>query len=499
MSLGGRLALIAFAVQAVLLTALATVIYGATRNALYDSFDKSLVANAESLASLVDPEEEHDDEDEEAEVELAEEIMGDRFSRQWEPDLFAVYIDGDDLLAKAPRLADVPAFVAEHKGHVGFFGDDHEGLDYRAIVLATFRLPEDDPTRPRPITVYYSASTGELAKQLRSLGMAMGALCLLCVVVSGFLSLLVAHMGLAPLRRLAGSIALIHEHRLRRRLETDGLQPELLPIARSVNSLLGRVERALETERRFSADAAHELRTPVATLKSGIQAALLNPATAGGAKEMYERLLLDVDRLEGLCDALLLVTKSADEIPPAIPAEDWIAEIEAAVTAIRTGSEAGNATFVLEISRKHMPGEPVRSDAVTTYRIAANLAGNALRHGGSDVRVRVSVTFDDIHARLVVEDDGPGIAPDDAANLFKRFFRVESSRARSDGGYGLGLSICKTLAKTQGGNVRFEPNTPRGSRFVWLAAIGGNDAPAEPAGAESAKQIAFGASGLSIP
>ncbi len=472
--LSARLALIVFAVQAVLLAGLAIVIHSVTRRALYDSFDQVLQSNAESIASLVDFEDDEDDEG--TELELVEEIMGPRFSRRSEPDLFAVYIDHDTLLEKSEGIRQPPPQVLEHRGKTHFADQEYEGHPYRFVVFSTFRIPDEDSSHqnaslhPRAVMVYYASSTTNLRNQLSVLGLSTAALCLLCVVLSGFLAKLVSFLGLGPLRRLAGDIALIRQDRLEHRIKTSGLQPELLPIASSLNMLLERIENALETERRFSADAAHELRTPVATLKSGLQAALLRTTPSNEARSVYEALLVDVERLEGLCDSLLLLTGNGRESASTLTVEEWIGEIEAALAAVKTGSEAESATFEFDLDQQ-VPNKSIACNQQTSYRIAANLLGNAVQHGGRGVAIRIFVVFDELHARFIVEDDGPGISGEQAKGLFKRFFRVDKSRSRSEGGYGLGLSICLTLARKFGGNVRHEPNSPRGSRFIWLASF----------------------------
>jgi len=243
---------------------------------------------------------------------------------------------------------------------------------------------------------------------------------------------------------------------------------ELQPIASSINILLDRLQVAFENERRFSADAAHELRTPIATMKSGIQVAQMKQGHSPETLMLLDNLLLDVDRLVGLCDALLLMTKQDDPSDKSLCWPDWVAEIESAVFSVRNTEEEANWSIVTDLALDPIPQGKIKTDASTTFRIVSNLVENAVRYGGPKVEIGIHVRQEVNQLFLIVEDNGPGIPVSSTNQLFERFYRVDKSRSREQGGYGLGLSICRTLSRTHGGDIIYEPNSPTGAKFTWM-------------------------------
>ncbi len=475
--LSARLALYIFLAVGLLLAAFSALIYRSTRHAMVDAFDQTLRANAEALASLVeleDGQEPHEEDEEEIvaglEITFADEVMRS-FSRARQPDLFALISDRT-LLKKSRHLSTVPERVWESTEEAVFFDHEHNGEPYRGIALSTIRVSSTAPKDYRRIRVFFSRSRLDLDAALQSLGLTILTLGILCLVITGVLARLIATAGLRPLTRLAGEIGRIREDNLGQRMSIDGLPPDLVPVARSVNNLLERLEKAFETERRFSIDAAHELRTPLATLKSGFQAALLKSADNPVATRLLEPLLADVERIEHLCDALLLLTRG-ESVQSALrmPFNEWIEEIDIALECVRNGPTANGATFHIETQSPNLPHAEVKTDSASTFQIVTNLLDNAVRHAGGHVDVRLRVSWSDSRASLAVEDNGPGVPPQSEPHLFERFYRADPSRARAKGGYGLGLSICKAIAESLDGTIVYEPNTPSGSRFIWKVSL----------------------------
>jgi len=472
-----RLALFIFLAEGALLAAFSVLIYRSVRTSSVDAFDQTVRANAEALASLVELDDQADQPDEDdreqiggLEIAFADETMRS-FSRKRQPDLFAIMEDRT-VLRKSDRLVNIPEPAWKQNGEAAFFDHKFNGETYRGIVLSTIRLSSSDPNDYRRIRVFFSRSRADLDARLHSQGVTILTLCILCLVITGLLARLIATAGLRPLARLAREIRGIREDRLHGRISPDGLSSDLMPIAQSVNNLLERLENAFETERRFSADAAHELRTPLATLKSGIQAALLKSAENPAAKRVLEPVLNDVERIEHLCDALLLLTRGETaRTSPGMSFADWLEEIEIALDCIRNAPATNGATFHMEVQGPNLPDASVKSDSASTFQIVTNLLDNAVRHGGGQVDVRVRVSWNDSRASLAVEDNGAGVPPGCEPHLFDRFYRAESSRSRATGGYGLGLSICKALAESMDGTLAYESNKPRGSRFLWSVSL----------------------------
>jgi len=451
------LAILVFLVEVLLLGAFAVSVYLLCQSRFYASFDSILEANAEAIGTLVEVEGDG------LELESADEIMT-RFSRKKLPDLFAVLQEDGRVVEKSRIMERVPEASAVNS--IRTF--EHCGHPYRGILLPVVRNSEEHPKRTIRIRVFFATNTRDIQDQLGGLAEILGWFTVLGLVASVLLAGFVAWHGLTPLRRLARETRAIGGDVLDRRVQTGRLPREVLRLAESINGLLGRVEAVLAQERRFSSDAAHELRTPVATLKSGIQAALLEPSDSTRDRRVLEDLLEDVVRLEDLCSDLLLVASNqANQNHSDITADEWCLAIEEVVREFDPKPGSGEGAIHLVMSETTPGARVLRTNRACTRRIATNLIENALRHGGPGVRIDVKVSFQESGAQLAVQDDGPGVPAEARPRLFERFFRADRARSRATGGAGLGLAICQSIATTQGGAVRFAAVTPRGSRFTW--------------------------------
>ena len=460
-----RLALLVFLVEALLLGSFALVIYYFCENQFYQSFDNALQANAEAIATLIEKDEEG------LELEFADEVM-QRFSRKKRPDLFAVILPGGAILEKSSSLDELPMAISEEENRIRFGDFRFMKQIYRGIVIPVVRGTDEaneSSGGKSGVSVFFGACTHDIEEQLEEITEFLLWFFSAGLVISGLLAGLVVWRGLAPLRRLTRATGTIGENTLNQRLPVDGLPPDLMPLTRAMNALLDRLERAFERERRFSADAAHEIRTPVATLKSGIQAALLNPPNEQEDRKTLQDLLEDVHRLEDLCNSLLLVASGQiDSSRDGMEVEGWIGDVESALESLRPLAESHLSHLEYSIPDSFPKNIKVRADSTSTRRVVTNLVDNAIRHGGTEKKIAVRVECDESAILLIVEDDGPGVSKEDIPRLFERFFRVDQARARSKGGTGLGLAICRSLVEAWGGDIRYEPIAPHGSRLVWL-------------------------------
>ena len=236
-----------------------------------------------------------------------------------------------------------------------------------------------------------------------------------------------------------------------------GLPRELRPVAQAVNRLLARVEEALRHERTLTADAAHELRTPLSALRAQAQVALRARGNAERA-EALAALIAGVDRAAALVGAVLTLARlDAQQLDPAAQAPVDLAALAQRVVDELAPAAAGRgvrvATALAEVS--------IRGDADALAILLRNLLDNAIRHA----RQTVTLTLEE-HAgsiRLVVRDDGPGLAPEQAARVFDRFYRGASETAT---GTGLGLALVRRVAELHGGSVAVESTAGAGAVFT---------------------------------
>jgi two-component system sensor histidine kinase QseC len=228
-------------------------------------------------------------------------------------------------------------------------------------------------------------------------------------------------------------------------VQLDGLPDELRPVGLAVNRLFARVEDALQHERTLTADAAHELRTPLAALRAQAQVAM-RARDEGERSEALRALIGGVDRATRLVETVLtlarLDARSIDRAAlPALSLDEIAAE---AVDALRAPTRARSIGIELDV-----PALTIRADPDSLPIALRNLCENAVRHAAS--RMRIEARADAGEVMIAVRDDGPGLSADQRARAFDRFYRAAADGA----GAGLGLALVKRVAELHGGYVRF--------------------------------------------
>jgi signal transduction histidine kinase len=250
-------------------------------------------------------------------------------------------------------------------------------------------------------------------------------------------SWLLAGRSLSPVESMRREVETLGRANLDRRLPEPGSRDEVGRLARTMNAMLERLERASDEQERFVADAAHELRSPLASLR--VQ---LETAPPG---DQQRDLLAEVIRLQRLADDLLLLARSGPASPPRTLL-DFDEIVRAEIASLAGGPITFEAAGV-------QPAQ-LRGDAGQLQRLVRNLLENARHHAHH--RVVVSVTEEYSRVVLAVADDGPGVPVAERERIFERFVRLDAARGRDAGGTGLGLAIVKSIAERHGGRVRVE-------------------------------------------
>lgn len=253
---------------------------------------------------------------------------------------------------------------------------------------------------------------------------------------------------LEPIERTAGRIAAKSPDDLSPVASADEPR-ELLPIVRALDLVLGRLGRALQAERRFTADAAHELRTPLAALRMRIQLMQRQQASASAAPVDLQGLRDEVDRCTALTESLLALARLDPERPESLAREPVDLEVLFGRLAAARPAVAGDGTTL----RFDAGARVVHAHPALLESALRNLIDNALRYGAPGGRVEVGAMAVGPTLRIAVRDDGPGVADADRARLTERFFRVLGTGRP---GSGLGLSIVARIAALHGAALRFE-------------------------------------------
>jgi two-component system, OmpR family, heavy metal sensor histidine kinase CusS len=273
--------------------------------------------------------------------------------------------------------------------------------------------------------------------------------------------------ALRPVDRMIRTAAGLRPGHLEERLQVRGTQDELDRLAQTVNALLDRIAVYLKQKRDFLANAAHELRTPLAAIRSSIDVTLASERTA----QEYEELLVDVidqnAALETLVNQLLLISESESEALKNEFVPTSLSEIvNFAVDMFAGVAESRGIDLEVQIA----PALQVRGNRHLLRQLANNLIDNALKYTPPHQRVEVAVESDGANVRFRVQDWGTGIASEDVPHIFERFYRGDKSRTRigETVGTGLGLSICQAVVEAHGGQIRCDSQLGKGTRITVL-------------------------------
>ena len=285
---------------------------------------------------------------------------------------------------------------------------------------------------------------------------ALLAVMLGCVVLTcAGVAILVTRRTLRPLRRLAESIERTGATRLEERVPVGGWPHELQPLALGFNKMLGRLEDSFTRLSQFSADLAHELRTPIAILRGEAEGALTKPQNLEQYREVIESSLEEMQRLSAMIDNLLFLARA--ETIGSIKRQFF--DGRAAIEQVREFYEALSQEQGIELNSE---GEgQVYAEPVLFRRALVNLITNALRFTPSGGRVTVSLQHSDGASEIAIADTGCGISSQHLPNVFDRFFRGDAPR--SSQGSGLGLSIVKSIMQIHDGNVSVQSDVGRGT------------------------------------
>ena len=302
-----------------------------------------------------------------------------------------------------------------------------------------------------------------------------GALGVLFVASLG-VGWVVAGRVLRPIGRITSVARDIQATDLSRRIELPGPDDELKQLADTFDAMLARLDAAFAAQRQFVADASHELRNPLAIIRTNVDVALADP---NADPEDLRQTIAVVKRASGrmarLVDDLLALARRQEPILEHEPVD-----LGAAVAEASDDFVVPAAARNIVLDRAIAPGVVVTGDRDALKRAVANLLENAVRLAPPGSRIRLATGSEGDQAWIAVADEGPGIAPEDQPHVFDRFWRADKARSRADGGTGLGLAIVRQIAESHGGQVRLQSKVGVGSSFViWLPVAAG--ASAEPA------------------
>jgi signal transduction histidine kinase len=340
------------------------------------------------------------------------------------------------------------------------------GKHYRALRIEGLRVVDPGDKGggiPRRVTIFYGSPIDQVWNEIwEAVGFyAITSLCLLAI--SGWLIFWLLNRGLSPLRQLAAEAAgvsvdswnFVPPQRAR-------MIKELAPLTVAIESVLTGLERSFAQQRRFVGDAAHELKTAVAVLKSSLQLLTLKQRTALEYERGIERCQLDCERMEEIVAKMLTLARVESTSPSAGMATDLAQILRQVGQQFESMAELKRLHLLVLAEGPVM----VNVEPEQLQLLCGNLLLNALQHSPAGSAIRAVVQLDVAGAELAIEDDGEGIAPQDLPHVFDRFYRGDPSRSRNTGGTGLGLAICKAIAFRWQGTIEITSDLGVGTKVM---------------------------------
>ncbi len=261
---------------------------------------------------------------------------------------------------------------------------------------------------------------------------------------------LIAHRALKPIALITRTAESITARGLDQRIAVTGADSELLRLVNVINDMLDRLEKSFGQAVRFSADAAHELQTPLAILQGILDDAVQHTASGTDEQQRYSSLLEEVQRLKSIVQKLLILARAdADQLSLSLRQVDMSVMVESAV------EDAGVIGPDLNIE-KHIQAEVmVMADPDLLRQVIQGLTANAVKYNIDEGLVRFGLTIQDNNALFTISNTGPLIPDEERERIFERFYRIDKSRSHRVPGTGLGLSLAREIVRAHKGEIHF--------------------------------------------
>ena len=448
-----RLTLVVAAATVVLVSLAGLLGPAAMRASLLHAIDQDLAGRAAPIVRVLAM-----DNDEHGHVDL--EDLRDEVLAAPEPYVQVLDPSGR-VLASSPALPDQPLVLAS--AQVGL--TDQPVTVEQSVGGERVRIvgvPVDRPDGRYLVTVGASLTTNQAALDRVQAGLVGGGIAVVLLACLG--AWLLAGAALRPVERLRAAVAAVPPDQPGQHLQVPATRDELAALARTMNQLLGRISQALERERRLIADASHELRNPLAVLRTELELADQAGRSRAELADSVGQAAREADRVGRLAEDLLFLARTDQGGPNvALTRQPLHPVLAGAVAAVSGRAAAGGVRLELEVD----PDLDARIDADRLRQAADNLLDNALRVAPRGSAVQVRAEQRDGAVTVTVSDAGPGFPTAFLPHAFERFRRADPARARQHGGAGLGLAIAEAIAHGHGGRAE-AANRPRGGAVVRL-------------------------------
>jgi two-component system sensor histidine kinase QseC len=454
-----------------LLAVFAFVVYGVMYRSLVNGFDAVLASTARTIASSVEQNEEK------IKAEIDERELPE-FHRAKRPDFFQLWREDGSILARSTSLKEAdlelfgallnPVFRAVRRKELSRGKSAIRGAllnpVFRAVRLPDGRagraigivfVPKVDeeakgPAQPQKVTLVLARETAALNSDISFLRWLLTGATGGTIILALLVGTMIVRQGLKPLDALATRIAAIRQDDLSTRIPVDRMPAEVAPVAQRLNELLRRLEEAFRRERSFTADVAHELRTPLAGIRSTLEVTLTRPRVGGEYQQAMEECLDIVRHTQAMVNNLLALAhlEGGQTIlhPDALPLGEMVD------STWRPFADSVRARGITVESQ--VPADlTCIADRNTLLMILTNVFANAEQYTNDGGRITVTARRAGESVDLMVENTGSQLSEEDARHVFERFWRGDLSRTDTGSHFGLGLALVQRAVTSLGGTV----------------------------------------------
>jgi signal transduction histidine kinase len=426
-----------------------------TRKESLAAFDANLAERARSLVPLM-----------EADENSGKIIFHSELSALPSGDCYRITDSDGRPVAEVPGCSALPTAPVNGRPIVNL---SMSGVPYRALVSRNLNLPsgeEAESGHPLTVNIVYASPMTPVLQHLRRVALFAALACLAMLICSLAACLWAINFGLRPLARLASEASKIDvDHWAFDPSPSVTRVRELMPLTDSITLLVNRLKLAFERERQLFGDAAHELKTAIAILKSTLQLSLHLQDSAIQYRAGLTRGVEDTERLEALVSKMLQLAaiehSSSNGYSPDTSV-DLSKETEIAVEQLRSMAAAREVALLMKLH----DGLHVAIAPDDLRSLITNIVENAIQHSPKKSAVEITLSANHAACLAVVRDHGPGISAAALPHIFNRFYRGDSSRTRATGGFGLGLSIAQAIARRAGGDITAATLDEGGSVFT---------------------------------
>lgn len=450
LSIGMRLTLWYFVIFALAQTVFGVGMWILLRHHLYDLVDDSLEDQTQDLRNFMQAQKK------EASIAKLQEEVNETYTLEHSGDYLELYTDEGALIYRSTFLQSHRVTLPANHGTHAVFGNTRIGRRHFRFTLQKFEANN------HVYTAMMGTPTNDVIETLdlfqSSLLMLAAALFLVAAGGGYWLS----RRALAPVDSLVQTAREISGANLDNRLPKLETGDELQRLSDTLNEMLGRIETAFSRITQFTADASHELRTPVSLIRTEAELALRRSRDETEYKESLRHILLEAERTTSLIEQLLTVAR-ADSGRETLHMQPF----NLAQTLSRVVDDWRQVATVrgLQFSADIVEDARVLGDEAALRRLAEILLDNALKYTPSPGKIHLSFHQRGDRAVLTVQDSGVGIAPEEQEKIFERFYRVDKARSREQGGAGLGLAIARWIVTQHRGSLALESQRGQGAIF----------------------------------